>query len=105
VRHDNHDPGNAERAITVGSTHRDSPTPTAFLLLLAGTDRRRRHNPIWSRGGEDHVAAAGANLEIVKQSKPEGFDGAAVYVEERHQHGKRRTYPAPSARFCPYRRR
>ena len=36
------DPGNAERAITVGSTHRDAPhTYGVSLLLLERTDRGR----------------------------------------------------------------
>jgi len=78
------DPGNAERAITVGSTHRDSPhTYGVSYFSSRGPTGDGRHKPDLVAPGERITsAAAGANLEIVKQSKPEGFDGAAVYVEE-----------------------
>ena len=78
------DPGNAERAITVGSTHRDSPhTFGVSYFSSRGPTGDGRHKPDLVAPGERITsAAAGKNLELVKQSKPEGFDGAAVYVEE-----------------------
>jgi serine protease AprX len=78
------DPGNAERAITVGSTHRDSPRTFGVSYFSSrGPTGDGRHKPDLVAPGERITsAAAGKNLELVKQSKPEGFDGAAVYVEE-----------------------
>jgi serine protease AprX len=78
------DPGNAERAITVGSTHRDSPHTfgVSYFSSRGPTGDGRRKPDLIAPGERITSAAAGANLEIVKQSKPEGFDGAAVYVEE-----------------------
>jgi subtilisin family serine protease len=78
------DLGNAERAITVGSTHRDSPRTFGVSYFSSrGPTGDGRHKPDLVAPGERITsAAAGKNLELVKQSKPEGFDGAAVYVEE-----------------------
>ena len=78
------DPGNAERAITVGSTHRDSPhTFGVSYFSSRGPTGDGRHKPDLVAPGERITsAAAGKNLDLVKQSKPEGFDGAAVYLED-----------------------
>ena len=78
------DPGNAERAITVGSTHRDSPHTfgVSYFSSRGPTGDGRRKPDLVAPGERITSAAAGKNLELVKQSKPEGFDGAAVYVEE-----------------------
>jgi subtilisin family serine protease len=78
------DPGNAERAITVGSTHRDSPHTfgVSYFSSRGPTGDGRRKPDLVAPGERITSAAAGQNLETVKQSKPEGFDGAAVYIEE-----------------------
>lgn len=78
------DPGNAERAITVGSTHRDSPHTfgVSYFSSRGPTGDGRGKPDLVAPGERITSAAAGENLELVKQSKPEGFDGAAVYVEE-----------------------
>jgi subtilisin family serine protease len=78
------DPGNAERAITVGSTHRDSPhTYGVSYFSSRGPTGDGRHKPDLVAPGERITsAAAGQNLQAVEQTKPEGFDEAAVYVED-----------------------
>jgi serine protease AprX len=78
------DPGNAERAITVGSTHRDSPHTfgISYFSSRGPTGDGRRKPDLVAPGERITSAAAGRNLEPVKQSQPEGIDGAAVYVEE-----------------------
>ncbi|MEN4478739.1 S8 family peptidase [Mycolicibacterium cosmeticum] len=78
------DPGNAERAITVGATHRDSPhTYGVSYFSSRGPTGDGRHKPDLVAPGERITsAAAGANLAAVKQSNPQGFEQAAVYVEE-----------------------
>jgi serine protease AprX len=78
------DPGNAERAITVGSTHRDSPHTfgVSYFSSRGPTGDGRRKPDLVAPGERITSCAAGKNLDLVKQSKPEGFDGAAVYFEE-----------------------
>jgi subtilisin family serine protease len=78
------DPGNAERAITVGSTHRDSPHTfgVSYFSSRGPTGDGRRKPDLVAPGERITSAAAGKNLEPVKAAKPEGFEGAAVYVEE-----------------------
>jgi len=78
------DPGNAERAITVGSTHRDSPHTygVSYFSSRGPTGDGRAKPDLIAPGERITSAAAGKNWETVKQSNPEGFDGAAVYIEE-----------------------
>jgi serine protease AprX len=78
------DPGNAERAITVGSTHRDSPHTfgVSYFSSRGPTGDGRRKPDLVAPGERITSAAAGKNLEPVKAAKPEGFEGAAVYVED-----------------------
>ena len=78
------DPGNAERAITVGSTHRDSPHTfgVSYFSSRGPTGDGRAKPDLIAPGERITSAAAGKNLQTVKQSKPEGFEGAAVYIEE-----------------------
>jgi serine protease AprX len=78
------DPGNAEGAITVGSTHRDSPHTygVSYFSSRGPTGDGRCKPDLVAPGERITSAAAGKNLDAVKAAKPEGFDGAAVYVED-----------------------
>ncbi len=78
------DPGNAERAITVGSTHRDSPHTfgVSYFSSRGPTGDGRAKPDLVAPGERITSAAAGKNLLAVKEAHPEGIDGAAVYVEE-----------------------
>jgi len=78
------DPGNAERAITVGSTHRDSPHTfgVSYFSSRGPTGDGRRKPDLIAPGERITSAAAGRNLEPVKATKPQDFDKAAVYVED-----------------------
>ena len=93
------DPGNAERAITVGSTHRDSPHTfgVSYFSSRGPTGDGRRKPDLVAPGERITSAAAGKNLEPVKQAKPEGFErGGRLHRGQRHQHGR----PARIRRHC-----
>jgi subtilisin family serine protease len=89
------DPGNAERAITVGSTHRASPHTygVTYFSSRGPTGDGRRKPDLVAPGERITSAAAGANLDTVKQMPPgDGPDrpgaggtdltGIAAYIEE-----------------------
>ncbi len=78
------DPGNAERAITVGSTHRDSPHTfgVSYFSSRGPTGDGRRKPDLVAPGERITSAAAGKNLLAVHAAYPQGIEGAAVYVED-----------------------
>jgi serine protease AprX len=78
------DPGNAERAITVGSTHRDEPRTygVSYFSSRGPTGDGRSKPDLVAPGERITSAAAGRNVEPVARAHPDGLDGAAVYVEE-----------------------
>ncbi|MGB3523606.1 MAG: S8 family peptidase [Mycobacterium sp.] len=78
------DPGNADLAITVGSTHRDSPHTNGISYLSSrGPTGDGRPKPDLVAPGELITsAAAGKNLTRIQQAKLDGFDGAAVYIQD-----------------------
>jgi subtilisin family serine protease len=89
------DPGNAELAITVGSTHRDSPhTYGVSYFSSKGPTGDGRLKPDLLAPGERIVScAAGAKLEKAQQeiratqpaacaSGPAPADGTAYYIED-----------------------
>lgn len=78
------DPGNAERAITVGSTHRDSPHTfgISYFSSRGPTGDGRRKPDLVAPGEKITSAAAGRNLLAVQQAQLQGLDGAAVYIED-----------------------
>ncbi|WP_082109824.1 S8 family peptidase [Mycobacterium sp. UM_Kg1] len=78
------DPGNAELAITVGSTHRDSPHTNGISYFSSrGPTGDGRPKPDLVAPGELITsAAAGKNLTRIQQANFEGLDGAAVYIQD-----------------------
>lgn len=78
------DPGNAERAITVGSTHRDAPHTfgISYFSSRGPTGDGRRKPDLVAPGERITSAASGAMLQPVLNTHPEGVDGRAVYVED-----------------------
>jgi serine protease AprX len=76
------DPGNAERAITVGSTHRDSPHAygVSYFSSKGPTGDGRRKPDLVAPGERITSAAAGTRLAAVVLG--ESQRQAAVYVEE-----------------------
>lgn len=78
------DPGNADLAITVGSTHRDSPHTNgiSYFSSRGPTGDGRRKPDLVAPGELITSAAAGENLAKIQQAKLEGLDGAAVYVQD-----------------------
>jgi len=76
------DPGNAERAITVGATHRDSPhTYGVSYFSSKGPTGDGRNKPDLVAPGEAITScAAGSNLTAVMPGAPDR--DTAVYVEE-----------------------
>ena len=78
------DPGNAERAITVGSTHRDSPHTfgISYFSSRGPTGDGRAKPDLVAPGERITSAAAGNNLITMQQSHLDGLDGAAVYIED-----------------------
>lgn len=76
------DPGNAERAITVGSTHRDAPHTygVSYFSSKGPTGDGRRKPDLVAPGERITSCAAGANLAAVQAGEP-GAD-TAVYVED-----------------------
>jgi subtilisin family serine protease len=78
------DPGNAERAITVGSTHRDSPHTNGISYFSSrGPTGDGRSKPDLVAPGERITSAAGgANLKNIQRAQFPDYDGAAVYIED-----------------------
>jgi subtilisin family serine protease len=78
------DPGNAERAITVGSTHRDSPHTNGISYFSSrGPTGDGRPKPDLVAPGERITSAAGgANLKNIQRAQFPDYDGAAVYIED-----------------------
>jgi subtilisin family serine protease len=76
------DPGNAERAITVGATHRDSPHAygVSYFSSKGPTGDGRRKPDLVAPGERITSAAAGKMLEAVSLEPKQ--KGAAVYVED-----------------------
>src|SRR3954452_20348517 len=74
------DPGNAERAITVGSTHRDSPHTygVSYFSSKGPTGDGRCKPDLLAPGERITSAAAGAMREAVELAA--GQEKAAVYV-------------------------
>ncbi|MEV0034071.1 S8 family peptidase [Nocardia sp. NPDC050793] len=77
------DPGNAERAITVGSTHKDAPHSYGISYFSSrGPTADGRCKPDLVAPGERIAsAAAGEMLLPVKRTLEHGVDGMAIYVE------------------------
>ncbi|WP_067838790.1 S8 family peptidase [Nocardia lijiangensis] len=77
------DPGNAERAITVGSTHKDAPHSFGISYFSSrGPTADGRCKPDLVAPGERIAsAAAGEMLLPVKRTLEHGVDGMAIYVE------------------------
>jgi subtilisin family serine protease len=78
------DPGNADLAITVGSTHRDSPHTNgiSYFSSRGPTGDGRAKPDLVAPGELITSAAAGKNLTEVQRAKLVGLDGAAVYVQD-----------------------
>jgi subtilisin family serine protease len=78
------DPGNAERAITVGSTHRDAPHTNgiSYFSSRGPTGDGRQKPDLVAPGERITSAAAGNNLKAVQRAHFDGLDGAAVYIED-----------------------
>jgi serine protease AprX len=78
------DPGNAEKAITVGSTHRDSPHTNGISYFSSrGPTGDGRSKPDLVAPGERITSAAGgANLKNIQRAQFPDYDGAAVYIED-----------------------
>ncbi len=76
------DPGNAERAITVGATHRDAPHAygVSYFSSKGPTGDGRRKPDLVAPGERITSAATGAMREAVELAP--GQEKAAVYVEE-----------------------
>ncbi len=76
------DPGNAERAITVGSTHRDSPHTygVSYFSSKGPTGDGRRKPDLVAPGERITSCAAGGNLAAVQSGLPD--PDTAVYVED-----------------------
>lgn len=76
------DPGNAERAITVGSTHRDMPHAygVSYFSSKGPTGDGRRKPDLVAPGERITSAAAGQRRAAVKLAPDE--QDAAVYVED-----------------------
>ena len=78
------DPGNAEKAITVGSTHRDSPHTNgiSFFSSRGPTGDGRSKPDLVAPGERITSAAGGANLKNIQKAQFPDFNGAAVYIED-----------------------
>jgi subtilisin family serine protease len=78
------DPGNAQRAITVGSTHRESPHTSGISHFSSrGPTADGRPKPDLVAPGERIMsAAAGSKLETLAKSYRGTFDGVPVYIED-----------------------
>ncbi|WP_431956910.1 S8 family peptidase [Nocardia lijiangensis] len=77
------DPGNAERAITVGSTHKDAPHSYGISYFSSrGPTADGRCKPDLVAPGERIAsAAAGEMLWPVERTLEHGVEGMAIYVE------------------------
>ena len=78
------DPGNAERAITVGSTHRDSPHTfgVSYFSSRGPTGDGRAKPDLLAPGERITSAAAGKNLRAVQDAHLDDLTDAAVYMED-----------------------
>ena len=78
------DPGNAEKAITVGSTHRDAPHTNgiSFFSSRGPTGDGRPKPDLVAPGERITSAAAGKNLASIRSAHFPGFEDAAVYIED-----------------------
>jgi serine protease AprX len=78
------DPGNAQLAITVGSTHRDSPHTNGISHFSSrGPTADGRPKPDLVAPGERVMSAAvGLKLDALKSAHREPLDKAAVYIED-----------------------
>jgi subtilisin family serine protease len=79
------DPGNTERAITVGSTHRHSPHTygVSYFSSRGPTGDGRRKPDLVAPGERITSAAAGKDLIAVQnQAKVQIDDETAVYIEK-----------------------
>jgi serine protease AprX len=76
------DPGNAERAITVGSTHRNAPHTygVSYFSSKGPTGDGRRKPDLLAPGERITSCAAGANLAALLAGDPPG--DTAYYVED-----------------------
>jgi serine protease AprX len=76
------DPGNAERAITVGSTHRNAPHTygVSYFSSKGPTGDGRRKPDLLAPGERITSCAAGANLAALLAGDPPG--NTAYYVED-----------------------
>ena len=83
------DPGNAERAITVGSTHRDAPHTygVSYFSSKGPTGDGRRKPDLVAPGERITSCAAGGNLAAVVPGPP-GPEHGRVRRGQRHQHGR-----------------
>jgi len=78
------DPGNAERAITVGSTHRDSPHTNGISYFSSrGPTGDGRPKPDLVAPGERITSvAAGQNLKNIERAQFPDAVGAPAYIED-----------------------
>jgi serine protease AprX len=78
------DPGNAEKAITVGSTHRDSPHTNgiSFFSSRGPTGDGRPKPDLVAPGERITSAAGGQNLKNIQSAQFPAYEGAAVYIED-----------------------
>jgi serine protease AprX len=78
------DPGNAEKAITVGSTHRDSPHTNgiSFFSSRGPTGDGGPKPDLVAPGERITSAAGGQNLKSIQSAQFPDYDGAAVYIED-----------------------
>ena len=93
------DPGNADRAVTVGATHRDSPTPVRRLVLLVKGPHWRRTaeaGPRSARESGSLAPAAGrrplrtartAGRREEEEGKEGSGQGLGLPGGQRNQHG------------------
>jgi serine protease AprX len=77
------DPGNAELAITVGATHRDSPHTygVSYFSSKGPTGDGRRKPDLLAPGEKILSAGAGAALGAVPADAVSGAQGCGVYIE------------------------
>jgi len=77
------DPGNAERAITVGSTHRDAPhsSGVSYFSSKGPTGDGRRKPDLVAPGERITSAAAGANRDTILRQADAPSADAAIYIE------------------------
>ena len=78
------DPGNADKAITVGSTHRDSPhtNGVSFFSSRGPTGDGRLKPDLVAPGERITSAAAGQYRTSIERAQFPDSDGAALYIED-----------------------